>query len=313
MSKLTEVPIRVLILGTGLIGASLGLALGTLGPLCEANILGWDPNPDELTRALDRGAIHQALPSREAVLLPGIADIYVLATPVLPILDWMHALAPVVHSHALVTDVGSTKQDIVRLASTLYNGPGQASFLPSHPMAGKESGGAALAEATLFRNATWLFTPLTTLPNPESRPLIHQWRTWIEALGTHTFDIEAAEHDRICAWVSHLPQMLSTALAALLEETFAGDPQGSALVAAIGGRALRETTRLGASPYSMWRDIALTNTAPIAATLFALEQGLSHLRENLRTPGLQDEFRSANRFRAQQPASGRRSAVDTEP
>ncbi len=289
-------PTRVLILGTGLIGASLGLALRSLGPRCNAVILGWDTNPAELAQAVTAGAIDEALPSREAVLIPGVADIYILAMPVLPILDWMRGLAPIVHPDALVTDVGSTKEDIVRLAESLYNGPGQAAFLPSHPMAGKESGGAALAEPGLFTGATWLFTPLTHAPSP----LAEQWRTWIEALGTHTVDMDAREHDRICAWVSHLPQMLSTALAALLEETFAADPRGRALVAAIGGRALRETTRLGASPYSMWRDIALTNTAPIAATLFALEQGLAHLRENLRTPELHAEFRAANRFRAQQ-------------
>ena len=292
------VPTRVLILGTGLIGASLGLALQSLGPVCNAVILGWDTNPAELAQAVAAGAIHEALPNREAVLISGVADIYVLAAPVLPILDWMRALAFTVHPDALITDVGSTKEDIVHLAETLYNGLGQASFLPSHPMAGKEAGGAALAEAGLFTGATWLFTPLTHRPSP----LADQWRTWIEALGTHTVDLEAREHDRICAWVSHLPQMLSTALAALLEETFAADPRGRALVAAIGGRALRETTRLGASPYSMWRDIALTNTAPITATLFALEQGLAHLRENLRTPQLRAEFRAANRFRAQQTA-----------
>jgi prephenate dehydrogenase len=110
-------------------------------------------------------------------------------------------------------------------------------------------------------------------------------------------DLDAARHDEICAWVSHLPQMLSTALAALLEETFGSDAAGREEIAAIGGRALRETTRLGASPYSMWRDIALSNTEPIAQTLQALEQRLAHLRENLRTPGLREEFRLANEFR----------------
>ena len=92
--------------------------------------------------------------------------------------------------------------------------------------------------------------------------------------------------------------MLSTALAALLEETFGGDPVRREEIAAIGGRALRETTRLGASPYSMWRDIALSNTEPIAAALAALEQQLAHVRENLRTPELKEEFRLANEFRA---------------
>jgi prephenate dehydrogenase len=92
--------------------------------------------------------------------------------------------------------------------------------------------------------------------------------------------------------------MVSTALAALLEDTFAGDPEGMAAVQAIGGRALREMTRLGASPYSMWRDVALTNTAALAAALAALEQRLAHVRENLRTPELREEFATANKFRA---------------
>ena len=285
-------PTRVLILGTGLIGASLGLALKALGSGFDGHLLGWDANETELRKAHELGAIDEKLPNREAALIPGLADVYVLATPVLPILDWMERLAPATREGQLVTDVGSTKREIVRLADRLYNAPGKATFLPSHPMAGKESGGAALADATLFRGATWLFTPLQQGASPTS-----QWREWIEAIGAHTRDIEAEEHDRVCAWISHLPQMLSTALSAVLEDTFANDPEGRVLVDAIGGRALRETTRLGASPYSMWRDIALTNTEPIAAVLLALEQRLQQMRENLRSPELREEFRSANRFR----------------
>ena len=117
-------------------------------------------------------------------------------------------------------------------------------------------------------------------------------------MGARSRDLDPEKHDELCAWVSHLPQMLSTALAALLEDNFEHDPQGRALVEATGGRALRETTRLGASPYSMWRDIAMTNTEPIAATLLALEQRLQHLRENLRSPELREEFVAANRFRS---------------
>lgn len=288
-------PTRVLILGTGLIGASLGLALKALGPAFDGTVLGWDASPAELSKAREIGAIDEALASREAALVPGLADIYVLATPVLPILDWMERLAPVLTEAQLVTDVGSTKRAITDRAQLLFNASGQAQFLPGHPMAGKESGGAALAELGLFRGATWLFTPP---PEQSVSPLIQQFRGWIEALGARARDLDPAQHDVLCAWVSHLPQMLSTALAALLEETFADDPAGRALVEAIGGRALRETTRLGASPYSMWRDVALTNTEPLAATLFALEQHLTHLRENLRTPELREEFTAANRFRA---------------
>ena len=122
-------------------------------------------------------------------------------------------------------------------------------------MAGKESGGALLAEAGLFNGAMWLFTPTTNEPTA----LEKEWRSWVGFFGTRSLDMDAARHDEMCAWVSHLPQMLSTALAALLEDKFGDAPE----IAAIGGRALRETTRLGASPYSMWRDVAMTNTAPI--------------------------------------------------
>ena len=290
--------LRVLIIGTGLIGASLGLALKALEPAFGGTVLGWDANAAELAKALEIGAIDRALGSAEATLERGVADVYVLATPVLPILDWMKRLAFVVGDGQLVTDVGSTKREIVRLAAALYNGPGQGVFLPSHPMAGKESGGAALAEAGLFCGAAWMFTPM---PGGESE-LASRWRGGIEAIGARILDVDEDEHDRVCALVSHLPQMLSTALAGLLEETFADDPRGRALVEAIGGRALRETTRLGSSPYSMWRDIALTNTEPIAATLYALEQKLAHMRENLRTPELREEFAVANRFRPQPKA-----------
>jgi len=283
---------RILILGTGLIGASVGLALKSQA--FDGRVLGWDADPAELAKALELGAIDEALPNSNAVLIPDIADIYLLATPVLPILDWMQKLAPVLGVRQLVTDVGSTKLEISELAAKLYNQGDRARFLPGHPMAGKESGGAALADAELFRSATWLFTPV----DQNESALEQRWRDLVESMGAQIRDLDAERHDEVCAWVSHLPQMLSTALAALLQDTFSVDPDGLAAVQAIGGRALRETTRLGSSPYSMWRDVALTNTEPIAQTLHALEQRLAHLRENLRTPELRDEFTTANRFRA---------------
>jgi prephenate dehydrogenase len=284
-------PRRIAIIGTGLIGASLGLALKASG--FGGEILGFDTHANELAEALRLGAIDRSL-VRDEALSANAADIYVLATPVLPILNWMELLAPVLTEQQLVTDVGSTKVQICELGAKLYNQPGRATFLPGHPMAGRESGGAALADATLFQNAAWLFTPLS------DSPLSRYYRSLIAGIGANTRDIDPRTHDEICAWVSHLPQMLSTALSALLEDTYASDPKGRAAMEAIGGRALRETTRLGASPYSMWRDIALTNTEPIAATLLALEQRLQHMRENLRTPELREEFALANQFRAAQ-------------
>ena len=279
---------RVFIIGTGLIGASTGLALRAAG--FAGRIDGWDSSLLEMAAALQMGAIDGKASNRENALeLARWANVIVLAVPVLAIKDWMRVLAPLLKEGQLVTDVGSTKLEIVELADQLFSGKETATFLPGHPMAGKELGGALLAEAKLFDGAMWLFTPT----GPEMTAMEKQWRGWVGCFGSRTLDMDAARHDEMCAWVSHLPQMLSTALAALLEERFGDAPE----IAAIGGRALRETTRLGASPYSMWRDVAMTNTEPIADTLLALEQRLQHVRENLRTPELRDEFALANKFR----------------
>lgn len=287
---------RILILGTGLIGASVGLALRSAG--CTAQITGFDSSSAELEAALAIGAIDDIVATREAAFEAAReADLILIASPVLAILDWMRLLAPILGSHQLVTDVGSTKLTITRSAAEHF-GRDRAHFLPGHPMAGKESGGAALADATLFHGAMWLFTPFEA-PEPGSpaATLEAEWRAWIEKMGAHSMDLDPARHDELCAWVSHLPQMLSTAMAALLEDRFQDAPE----ISSIGGRALRETTRLGASPYSMWRDVALTNTEAIAGALDALEQELAHVRENLRTPELREEFLRANRFRSRRP------------
>ena len=280
----------VAIVGTGLIGGSIGLALRRVGFAGE--IVGIDASEVEVSTALATGAISRIGGFDDAVS----ADLVVLAVPVMGILDWMKRLAPAMRPGQLITDVGSTKLSICAAAQAGYNGEGQARFLPGHPMAGKESGGAAQAEALLFDGATWLFTPVGAEVGAEAG-LEAEWRGWVTKFGARTMDLDAARHDQICAWVSHLPQMVSTAMSAMFEDEFAAEPEVAAEFRAIGGRALREMTRLGASPYSMWRDVAFTNTTPLAATLFALEQRLAHVRENLKTPQLREEFEKANAFR----------------
>jgi prephenate dehydrogenase len=279
---------HITIVGTGLIGSSIGLALRAAG--FTGQMSGIDANPGERAVALRAGAVGSFPEEYEAIAQ---ADVVVLAVPVLAILDWTQKLAPILKPHQLVTDTGSTKLKIAEMARSLFNTPTSARFLPGHPMAGKESGGAALAEPGLFRGAMWLFTPIT-----DETAIETEWRGWVARLGARTLDIEPAHHDRVCAWVSHLPQMVSTAMAAMFEDEFRQVPELAAEFQAIGNRGLREMTRLGSSPYSMWRDIALTNTEPLAATIHALEQRLAHLRENLKTPELREEFRLANDFRA---------------
>lgn len=286
----------VLILGTGLLGTSTGLALRAGG--FPGTITGWDKDPKQSAVALQMGAIDQV--ADDAFVVAKKSELILLATPVYAILDWIEQLAGVLGPCHLVTDVGSTKAMITAAGNRLFNQPGKAGFLPGHPMAGKEVGGAADADGKLFQNAVWIFTTEAT-PEDNADPVIpseatalaKNWREWVTAFGCRTLDLDAARHDELVAWVSHLPQFLSTALTALLETELGDAPE----LRDVGGRALREMTRLGSSPYSMWRDVAYTNTEAIAAAIHALEQRLAHLRENLRTPELRNEFELANKFR----------------
>jgi prephenate dehydrogenase len=291
-----EMPIEsITILGTGLIGASVGLALRANG--FTGSIAGWDPDPAEMHTALTRGAI--TVRADDPLTAAAASEVILLAGPVFTILEWLDRLAPVLNDRQLVTDVGSVKGAICAHAGDKYNGAGRPGFLPGHPMAGKEVGGAANAEATLFLGSVWLFTERSDADrgSPAAQALAAAWRAWIAKLGCRVIDLDPERHDVLCAWISHLPQFVSTALSALLEEEFAANPD----LLPIGGRALREMTRLGSSPFSMWRDIAHANADAVARALHALEQRLAHLRENLKTPELRDEFERANAFRLRPP------------
>jgi prephenate dehydrogenase len=281
---------RILIVGTGLLGASTGLALRAHGFAGE--VIGWDRSAAALETAMRMGALTSA--AREPLDEAKEADLILLAGPVLAIMDWMCRLTDVLSPHQLVTDVGSTKQQITEAAVQHYNRSGRAAFLPGHPMAGKEVSGAEHADSGLFRGAVWLFTPTAPfMPEPTAAATAAEFRTLVEGFGCRTLEMDAGRHDELLAWISHLPQFLSTALSALLEDELGGNPE----LRTIGGRALREMTRLGSSPFSMWRDVALSNTEHVERALHALEQRLGHLRENLRTTGLRKEFERANQFR----------------
>jgi prephenate dehydrogenase len=281
---------RIAILGTGLLGTSAGLALRAAG--FSGTITGWNRSPQGAQAAHSMGAIDSIAEDPLQAALEN--QVVLLAVPIYATLDWMQQLSTILGPNHLVTDVGSTKAQITAAATRLFNTPERAAFLPGHPMAGKERGGAALGDANLFRGAVWLFTDDPSWQrSPTSAALATDWRQLVEAMGSKTLDIDAARHDELVGWVSHLPQFVATALSALLEEEVGDAPE----LKDVGGRALREMTRLGASPYSMWRDIAYTNTEAVQAALHALEQRLAHLRENLRTPELRDEFEQANRFR----------------
>ena len=281
---------RIAILGTGLLGTSAGLALRAAG--FQGSIVGWNRSPEQARVALTMGAIDSVVD--DPLETARGAQVVLLAMPIYATLDFMEKLTGVLGPDQLVTDVGSTKRVISEAAGRLFNKADRAAFLPGHPMAGKERGGAELADADLFRGAVWLFTD-----DPEAErsaggaELVSGWRELVLGMGAKTLDLDPVRHDELVAWVSHLPQFVATALSALLEDEVGEAPE----LKDVGGRGLREMTRLGASPFSMWRDIAHTNTDVVEKALLALEQRLGLLRENLRTPALREEFERANRFR----------------
>ena len=283
---------RIAILGTGLLGTSVGLALRAAG--FRGTIAGWNRSVEGAETALSMGAIDTIV--TDPLQAARESQVVLLAVPIYATLDYMEQLAGVLDCEHLVTDVGSTKAQITAAADRLFNTPERAAFLPGHPMAGKERGGANLGEANLFRGAVWLFTDDPSWQrSPHGIALVKAWRDTVAAMGSRVIDLDAFRHDELVGWVSHLPQFVSTALSALLEDEVGEAPE----LKDVGGRALREMTRLGASPFTMWRDIAYTNTEAVEAALLALEQRLAHLRENLRTPELREEFEKANRFRSQ--------------
>lgn len=277
---------QITIIGTGLIGGSLGLALKKRH--LAGRIIGCDRAP-VLERAIDCGAIESGS-THPADAVRG-SDLVVLAAPVIAILDLIDRLGPALPPKTLVVDVGSTKAEVVERAAKSFGRNASQRFLAGHPMAGKEHAGVEFADADLFEGAAWLFTPLP-------RQNVHagmcgEFIHCAEKMGAKVAVVDAIAHDRFCAWISHLPQMISTALAAALVDEFGPD----APVLDIGGGALREMTRISGSPYSMWRDIAITNKKNLSDALHKLEQRLAHIRENLDSKQLADEFERAHQLR----------------
>jgi len=277
---------QVTIVGTGLIGGSLGLALKKRR--LAGRIIGCDRAPvlqrAQQCGAIDSGAIHLIDAVKDS-------DLVVLATPVIPILDLLDRLGPLLPARTLVTDVGSTKAEIVQRAAKSFGKNAGQRFLAGHPMAGKEQAGVEFADADLFEDAAWLFTPLPK-QNVQAG-LCGEFIHCAEQMGARAAVLDPFEHDRLCAWISHLPQMISTALATTLVDEFGSD----APILDVGGRALREMTRISGSPYSMWRDIAITNRKNLSDVMQKLEQRLAHIRENLDSRELAAEFERAHQLR----------------
>jgi prephenate dehydrogenase len=260
---LTEPPFgRIAIVGFGLIGGSIALAAKRAWPSIAVQ-------PIHAGEALDhaRGA-----------------DLVVLSAPVLANIRILQQLAPHLQSDTVVTDVGSTKRSIVRLADQLP----VASFIGGHPMAGGARGGASHARADLFGGHTWILTPRANNPSKSLARL----EAFVAGLGAVPHVMTAELHDRFVGVVSHLPQLTASALMHVVGK-LAGDAGLE-----LAGPGLRDTTRLASSPADIWRDIASTNADVLGEALDVLIHTLEQMRESLDTgEGVDAVFTSACRWR----------------
>jgi prephenate dehydrogenase len=288
---------QITIIGTGLMGGSFGLALKKRG--FTGQIVGCDRAP-VLKRARDKGAIDGAH-TDPAAAVQG-SQLVLLAVPVGAIVELIGRLGPSLPAKTLLTDVGSTKAEVLARAAATFGKHAGRRFLGGHPMAGKEQAGVEASDPDLFHGAVWLVTP--TPGQKMFEGVSGEFLEWVEKIGAGVASMDADAHDQLCGWISHLPQLISTALAATLVDEYGEE----APLLETGGRALREMTRIAGSPYSMWRDIALTNKKNIRHALLKLEQRLAHIRENLDTKELALEFERAHHLRKISPRRHR----DTE-
>jgi prephenate dehydrogenase len=270
---------RVAILGTGLIGGSFGLALRKHFP--DISIVGFD-RAETLQVALARGAVQET--ARDLASAVRGADLVYVALPIGATIEALPAIAAAAKDGALVTDTGSTKATICRAAKTAF--AGAARFLGGHPMAGKETSGIARADARLFSGARYALIGLESDPDPR----MHGLAALVRELGAEPVWTDAETHDWAVGIVSHLPQLLAVALARVVQD----ETDETGLPLSLSGPGLQDMLRLAGSPYSVWRDVAHTNTENITRALDRLGQAVEYLRTRLTSKELEQEFLVAN-------------------
>ncbi len=255
---------KIAIFGVGLIGGSLALALKQAGAV--GDVIGVGRSRANLEQALSLGIIdHIALDVVDAVR---DADIVVLAVPVGQMAVIMQTIAPHLAAHTIVTDAGSTKQDVVALMQQ-YLPLQLACCVPAHPIAGAELSGAMAARVDLYQGKNLILTPLAQT----TALALQRVRTMWQLSGAKVSEMQAAEHDAIFATVSHLPHLLAYALVDMVVQRDNAD-----VLFNFAASGFRDFTRIAASSPEMWRDIALANQAALLAELDAYQAKLNQLR-----------------------------------
>ena len=254
---------RLAVVGVGLLGGSVAKAVRAQGIARE--VVGVGRDLGRLQPALDDGTLDRA----STDIADGVrdADFVLLAAPVRTIEDLLHRVWDTLAEDAIVTDVGSSKTDIVRTAVSLARRHPRT-FVGSHPMAGSEKSGYGVARADLFRGALVVVTPSETVAPAAVKTVAAFW----EQLGARVTTLDPETHDAAVAAISHLPHLVACALVDCVSRS---TPEALALAA----KGFKDTTRIAAGDPTMWQEIFLANRAPLQATLAAFRRSLADLAQ----------------------------------
>jgi prephenate dehydrogenase len=275
---------RVAVAGTGLIGTSIAMAAARAGD----RVRGWDADLTHAARAAERGGFDAAASLEEAV---ADADIVVVATPITT-LGAVAARTLAAASHAVVTDAGSVKSFVLAEVARLASAGSLPRFVGGHPMGGSERSGPDHASASVVDDIVWVLTP-SSATDPSATDRLE---VWVAAIGARPVRMDAARHDRLVGFVSHLPQLASTALMGLVAHEEAGEPE--ILLLAAGG--FRDLTRLASSNPALWSDILLSNRAAIAEAIDLYVARLVRMRDMIgegRAADVEEAFAAAKAAR----------------
>jgi prephenate dehydrogenase len=261
---------RLSIIGVGLLGGSIGLAVRSVLNNCE--IIGYGHRQSTLDRALEIGVIDRGTLDLSQAIHE--SDLVILCTPIGQFNDILRKIAPSLKQGAIVTDVGSTKATVVESAGKTL--PPGVEFVGSHPMAGSEKRGIEFARADLFQNALCILTPTAKTASAALESVDSFWKT----LGMRTCQMSPADHDQALAEVSHLPHALAAALVAMQS------PQAMQLA----GKGFLDTTRIAGGDGGLWRDIFVDNAQNMRAAIGKIRSMLDQF-EQLLEPGQGEALR----------------------
>lgn len=277
---------KITIIGVGLIGGSLGLALKE--KKANFKIVGIDKQ-EIIEKAIARGAIDEGTVN----LKEGIeeADIVIIATPVKTILNLLTQINPFLKKGCLVTDTGSTKGQIVERADKVLSK--DIFFIGGHPMAGSEEYGIKSANSHLFQDKTYILTPT----KKSNLIAIEKISSLIKMIGAKRLILNSLEHDRIVGTVSHLPQIMAVSLVNMVSELVRKENNNNYFKAV--GEGFKDITRIASSPYKIWEDICDTNQENILEMIREFRNYLGVIEDKLKNNpnSLKEEFRKASKLR----------------